>query len=532
MVQERIPMKTIIEVLKLKYQNECTDRRIARQLGISRPTIKKYLDLALSFGIGQWPIPGDQDGGMERLRNCLYPEKKISVSGYPLPDWSEVEKELNSGKKTGVTRQLLWQEYRLSHPKGLSYSQYCAHYAAYRKNRDFRIHLPHAPGEELYVDYSGPKVTIYPVGEKPFSVSIFIGVMGNSAYTFAYATKDMTTPSWIEAHQQMFRYLGGVPLALIPDCTKTAVILAHRYDPKLNRTYKEMSEHFGFTIAPARPLSPRDKGAAESGVLAAQRALLAPLRDIRYTSLAEFNRALRIRLDAFNRTPFQKRPYSRAEIFEAEDRPALGPLPEEPFETENWIQCRVHLDYHIAIDRFFYSVPFRLVREKVDVRLTAKTVEVFYREERVASHLRAADPRHLFHTLREHMPPAHQSYLDQSKEGFLKRAEAVGPHVVEFFQSLFSRRHYPPQAYRTCLGILSLLKDYPSERLNDACRMGLLMQTGSYRDIQGILKVGADLERSSPEGVPSVPAHENIRGQAYYTPAGERGPEGEEQKSR
>lgn len=528
MVQERIPMKIVIDVLKLKYQEKCTDRKIAQQLGISRPTVKKYLELAKASGIGQWPIPEDPDGGMERLRNCLYPEKKVSVSGAPVPDWSEVEKELKSGRKTGVTRQLLWQEYRLSHPNGLSYSQYCAQYAIYRKNRDFRIHLPHAPGEELYVDYSGPKVTIYPVGEKPFSVSVFVGVMGHSAYTFAYATKDMTTPSWIEAHRQMFHYLGGVPLALIPDCTKTAVILFHRYDPHLNRTYKEMSDHFGFTIAPARPLSPRDKGAAETGVLATQRALLAPLREIRYTSLAEFNRALRIRLDAFNRKPFQKRPLSRAEIFEAEDRPALGPLPAEPFETEDWIQCRVHLDYHIALDRFLYSVPCRLVREKVEVRLTAKTVEVFYREERVASHLRATDPRHRFSTLREHMPPSHQHYLDQSVEGFLKRAEEVGPHVVDFFQSLFSRRNYPPQAYRTCLGILSLLKDYPPKRVDAACGMGLLMQTGSYKDIQGILKVGADLGRNAPEGLPEAPAHENIRGQAYYTPAGERDPSGEE----
>lgn len=517
MVQERIPMNVVMEMLTLTYQEKLSNRKIALRLGISRLSVQKYQEQSREAGIDEWPLSKDADGGVERLRKALYPEKTVSVLGMPLPDWSQTEKELRSGKKNGVTRRLLWQEYRMEHPDGLSYSRYCAHYKEFRKRDDLRIHLPHAPGEELYIDYSGPKVLITPVTGKPFYAAIFVAVMGLSSYTFAYCTIDMKTPSWTEANRQTFQYLGGVPLAVIPDCTKTAVITSHRIDPRLNRTFREMSTHYGFLIAPARPLSPRDKGSVENGVLITQRALLAPLRHIKFTSIDELNRALRIRCDAFNREPFQARPGSRHQVFEEEDRPALSPLPSEPFETEAWISCRVHPDYHIAIGHFLYSVPCRLVGEEVDVRLTKRTVEIFYREERVASHPRNSDPRHRFRTCREHMPPNHRGYLDQSQKALLERAEQVGSGAVLFFQVLFLRRHYPPQAYRTCQGILGLLKAYSPERLNAACELAVQMQSGSYRDVQGILKTGADRKTPvSPDPVPSLPTHENVRGKEYY----------------
>ena len=516
MVMERISMNLVIDVLKLHYQDQCSNRGIAKRLGISRPTVQKYLDLTKEAGIDQWPVQEEEDGGVGRLRKILFPESTVSSSGAPLPEWSEVEKELNARKKSGVTRHLLWQEYRMAHPDGLGYSQFCAHFAEYRKKRDLRMHVPHAPAEELYVDYSGPKVWIYPVGKDPFQASIFVAVMGLSAYTFLYATPDMKTRSWIRAHRETFEYLGGVPKAIIPDCTKTAVLVAHRYDPALNRTYREMSAHYTFEIAPARPLSPRDKGAVETGVLSAQRALLAPIREVRFVSLSDLNRTLRERCDAFNQTPFQKRPNSRMVVFGEEDRPALGALPSEPFETEEWIVCRVHPDYHISVDRFLYSVPCRLVREQVDVRLTATTLEIFHREERVASHLRTTDPRKRFSTFKEHMPPNHRHYLDQSQEGYLERAGKAGPDVVRFIEALFRRRQYPAYAYRTCQGILSLLKEYPAHRVNAACALGLQMGTGSYKALEGILKHEMDRKALTPETKPSVPDHENVRGPAYY----------------
>ena len=390
---------------------------------------------------------------MERLREALYPEKKeTAVSGAAIPDWKEVEKELKQRKKSGVTRRLLWEEYRQAHPEGLGYSQFCALYKVHLKNRDLRLHLPHEPGEELYVDYSGPKIRIEPPGEKPYWVNLFVAVLGRSSYTFAYATPDMKAPSWIEAHRKTFEYLGGVPVAVVPDRTKTAVLSHCRIEPRLHRAFREMARHYGFEVHAARGGSPRDKGAVECGVLNAQRALIAPLRHRKFVSIGELNAALLEQLALFNRKPFQGRTDSRWTIFSEEDRPALGPLPTEPFETENWVTCSVYLDYHIALDHFYYSVPYRLVGKKVEVRITRRTVEIFYREERVASHPRATNSRDRFKTVRAHMPPDHKGHLDQSQELFQKRAAEVGPSAVAFIIGLCESRRYPPQAYRSCQG--------------------------------------------------------------------------------
>lgn len=518
MVRERIPMYNVLEVLKQRYQeNAKSVRKIAQSVGISRTTVRKYLDLAGSIGIRYWPLR-EETGDMARLRSALFPEKKeLSGSGTPTPDWTEVEKELKQRKKSGVTRRLLWEEYRVSVPEGLSYSQYCALYSRYLKNRDLRLHVPHAPGEELYVDYSGPKIRIEPPGQAPYDVCLFVAVMGRSSYTFAWATPDMKSPSWILAHRKTLEFLGGVPCAVIPDRTRTAIVSSHRVEPQLHRAFREMGAHYGFEISPARAYSPRDKGAVENGVLNAQRALMAPLRHRKFVSLEELNSALAERLGILNRTPFQGRSDSRETVFGEEDRPALRPLPKTPFETEDWITGVVHIDYHVTINHFFYSVPYGLVGEIVDIRLAARTVEIFFREERVASHLRSFNPRKRFTTLGTHMPPHHKGYLDASRETFLERAGRIGPGVVALFEEMFRRRNYPPLAYRSCQGVLGLRKAYADDRLNAACERAIRMQSFSYRTVEGILKHGT--EKCVPidsQGGSSAPLHENVRGKEYY----------------
>lgn len=519
MVRERIPMYNVLEVLRQRYQEKVSSvRKIAQSVNISRPTVQKYLDLAAAIGIGYWPLR-EETGDLSRLRSALFPDKKASASpGTPLPDWQEVEKELKQRKKSGVTRRLLWEEYRESVPEGLSYSQYCALYSKHLKNGDLRLHVPHAPGEELYVDYSGPKIRIEPPGQPPYFASLFVAVMGRSSYAFACVTPDMKTPSWIDAHRKTFEYLGGVPCSVIPDRTRTAVVSTHRIEPQLNRAFREMAAHYGFEVSPARAYSPRDKGAVENGVLNAQRALMAPLRHRKFVSIGELNAALLEQLEIFNRKPFQGRSDSRTTVFVEEDRPALGPLPQTPFETENWTAGVVHIDYHVAVNRFYYSVPYGLVGQTVDVRLAAKTVEIFFREERVASHLRSFNPRHRFSTLGAHMPPHHKGYLDQSREMFMEKAGRIGPAVVSLFKEMFRRRNYPPLAYRSCQGVLGLRKAYPDDRLNAACERAVRMQSFSYQTVEGILKHGTEkcvpLESLSEKS----PPHENVRGKEYYVP--------------
>lgn len=530
MVREGVPMFKVLEVLKERYgENVASVRRIAKAVGISRPTVQKYLDLAASLGICHWPLREEKDE-TAKLREALYPEKAgASRTGCLIPDWTEVEKDLTRKKKSGVTLWLLWEEYRAREPEGLGYSQFCRLFKNYQKRKDIPLHHPHAPGQELYVDYSGPKIRIEPPGVPPYWVSLFVAVLGRSGYTFAYATRTMRSASWILAHRKTFDYLGGVPTVVIPDRTTTAIVSRHRIEPRLHRAFRAMGEHYGFEIYPARPRRARDKGAVEKGVLDAQRTLVAPLRDRKFASIEELNIALRERLEIFNRNPFQKREGSRKTLFEEEDRPALGPLPRAPFELEDWRDYKVPPDHHIAIDKSYYSVPYALVGQEVTVRLTATAVEIFHREERVASHLRNHDRKNPYRTQAAHRPPNHKGYLEQSREGYLERAARIGPGTVLLFEGLFALRKYPPLAYRTCQGILALHRTYPAERIDAACTLALNLRSLSWRTVEGILKHGADRSGRTASGGTSPAFHENIRGAAAFLP--ETGPPSGENKN-
>ena len=519
MVREGIPMFKVLEVLKERYGEKVASvRKIAKSVGISRPTVQKYLDLAASVGIGHWPLK-DEEAEKARLREVLYPEMDgASRTGFVVPDWAEVEKDLTRKKKSGVTLRLLWQEYRAREPQGLGYSQFCRLFKDYRKTKDIPLHHPHAPGQELYVDYSGPKIRIEAPGEKPVWVSLFVAVLGRSDYLFAYATRNMRSASWILAHRKAFEYLGGVPTAVIPDRTKTAIISRHRIDPRLHPAFRAMGEHYGFEIFPARPQKARDKGGVENGVLNAQRALMAPLRHRTFASIGELNEALRERLEIFNRAPFQKREGSRRAVFEEEDQPALAPLPATPFELEAWEICRVPSDHHVPVERVYYSVPYALVGQDVTVRVTATTVEIFHREERVASHGRHHDRKNPYRTQEAHRPPNHKGYLEQSQECYLERASRIGPGVVAFFEELFVFRKYPPAAYRTCQGLLGLQRSYPGDRIDAACVMALNLHSLSWRTVEGILKHKTERSERKVPVKRSLRSHENIRGAAAFLP--------------
>ncbi len=519
MVREGIPMYKVLDVLKERYGEKVTSvRKIAKAVGISRPTVQKYLELAASLGICHWPLK-DEESEKARLREALYPEKEgESRTGFVVPEWAEVEKELTRKKKSGVTLWLLWEEYRQSHPEGMGYSQFCRLFKDYRKGKDIPLHHPHAPGQELYVDYSGPKIRIAPPGGKESWASLFVAVMGRSGYLFAYATRNMRSESWILAHRKTFEYLGGVPAVVIPDRTTTAIVSRDRIEPRLHRAFQAMGAHYGFDIFPARPKKARDKGAVEKGVLDTQRQLVAPLRHRTFISLEELNAALRERLEIVNRAPFQKREGSRRSVFEEEDRPALAPLPATPFELESWENCRVPPDHHVPVDRVFYSVPYTLIGEEVSVRVTVTTVEIFHREERVASHVRHHDRKDPYRTQAAHRPPNHKGYLEQSQERYLERASRIGPGVVLLFEGLFALRKYPPQAYRTCQGILALQRTYSGERIDAACVLALNLRSLSWRTVAGILKYGTD-RSGQKTATPASPAvHENIRGAAAFLP--------------
>ena len=418
--------------------------------------------------------------------------------------------------RSGVTLELLWQEYRERHPDGYQYSAFCLHYRAFAQRLPVTLRQSHAPGERLFVDYGGQTVPVIDAitGEE-HRAQIFVAVLGASNYTFVEATWSQGLADWLGSHARCLEFLGGVPELLVPDNLKSAVKSPSRYEPDLNPSYAELAAHYGVAVLPARARKPRDKAKVEAGVLLAQRWILARLRHQRFFGLDELNRAIRPLLAELNRRPFKRLPGSRQSAFETVDRPALKPLPPTRYEFAEWKRATVGIDYHVELERHYYSVPYRYARQPVDVRFTAATVEIFHHGERLASHPRSRLPgRHT--TAAAHLAPAHQAVAGWNAPRFLDWAARIGPHTQTAIERVLQARSHPQQGYRTALGILRLAKAYGNGRLEAACQRAARLRAISYRSLASILKHGLDRQTATPAQASLPLHHANVRGPAYY----------------
>ena len=418
-----------------------------------------------------------------------------------------------------MTLSLLWQEYRQTHPDGYAYSQYCELYRRWEKTLDPVLRQHYVAGERLFVDYCGPTM---PVGDRLTGevreAQIFVAVLGASDYTYVEATWTQGLPDWIGAHRRCFEFLQAVPALVIPDNIKSGVTSPCFYDPDLNHTYQKLAEHYGTAVLPTRVRKPRDKAKAESGVQGVERWILAPLRHRRFFSLAELNQALWELLAEYNRRPFQKLEGCRQSLFEELDRPALKPLPRQPYEYAEWRKARVNIDYHVEVDRHYYSVPYQLLRQEVEVRLTKTTVELLHKGQRVASHLRSFK-RGGHTTVLAHMPPNHREYVDWSPERLVRWAQKTGAATAAVVEQVLASRAHPVQGYRACLGILRLGKPHGPERLEAACGRALALHTFSYKSIKSILRHGLETQPLPLAPTASPPIHHaHIRGAHYFSP--------------
>src|SRR5262247_3394404 len=376
----------------------------------------------------------------------------------------------------------------------------------------------HRAGEKLFVDYAEQGIpVINSHSGEVHEVAIFIAVLGASNYTYAEATWSQSLPDWIGSHVRTFAALGGVPQVVVPDNLKAAVSRPHRYEPTLNRTYAELAQHDGVAIVPARAARPRDKAKVEVGVQVVERWILARLRHHTFFSLLELNTAIADLLVLLNQRPFKKLSGSRQSVFEALDRPALRPLPAQPYEYAEWKLVRVNIDYHVEVDGHYYAVPYALVKQQLEVRLTAQVVEVFYHGKRVASHPRVfLKGRHS--TIAAHMPTAHRHYVEWTPQRLIRWAATSGEATARVVETILASRPHPQQGFRSCLGLMRLGKSYGAERLEAACRRALTLGACSYKSIESILKHGLDrtpLPATPPP--PAAPRHANIRGPEYYS---------------
>jgi transposase len=496
--------------LRLHHAGRRSNREIAQAVRVSPTTVADYLRRARQAGLS-WPLA---EGLTERAMDlALFPPTAASRVKRPEPDWAAVHRQLG---RSGVTLDLLWQEYRERHPDGYQYSAFCLHYRAFAQRLPVTLRQSHAPGERLFVDYSGQTVPVIDAitGEE-HRAQIFVAVLGTSNYTFVEATWSQGLADWLGSHVRCLEFLGGVPELLVPDNLKSAVKSPSRYEPDLNPSYAELAAHYGVTVLPARARKPRDKAKVEAGVLLAQRWILARLRRQRFFGLDELNRAIQPLLADLNRRPFKRLPGSRQSVFETVDRPALKPLPPARYEFAEWKRAVVGIDYHVELERHYYSVPYRYARQPVDVRSTAATVEIFHRGERLASHPRCRLPgRHT--TAAVHLAPAHQAVAGWNAQRFLDWAARIGPQTQTVIERVLQARAHPQQGYRTALGILRLAKAYGNDRLEAACQRAARLQAISYRSLASILKHGLDRQIPTPTQAPLPLQHANVRGPAYY----------------
>ena len=512
MAAERLTMRQIREALRLKWELGYSDRQAASACGVSRPTIKAYVARATAAGL-RWPLPEDLDDSA--LEQRLFPPSPVMAPGTrPLPDFAVMHQEL---RHKGVTLMLLWEEHKATQPDGLQYSQYCEHYRRWAARLKPSMRQVHRAGERCFVDYAGHTVAVIdPRTGELRTAQIFVAVLGASHYCYAEATWGQSLPDWIGSHGRALRYFGGVPELLVPDNLASGVTRAHRYEPLLNPTYREMATHYGTAILPARVRKPRDKAKVETAVQLVERWILARLRHRQFFSLAELNAAIAALLEDLNTRPLQMLPGNRRSQFEQIDRPALRPLPTTPYVFAEWTCARVHIDYHVAVDGHYYSAPYTLIGQQLDVRLTAHTVEVFRRGQRVAAHTRSHDKgRHT--TLPEHMPAAHREYAHWTPARLIAWASKTGVATAKLVELLMARRAHPQQAFRACLGIMRLGKTYGDARLEAACLRALQIGAHSYRSLESILRRGLD-QQELPLETASTPSpdHDNVRGPGYY----------------
>jgi transposase len=518
-------MRKIHEVLRLHFDNHLGQRQIARSAAVSQSTVHEYLARFAASGLS-WPLP--EDVGAQQLEQQLFPAaeacgQKAPTLTYPPPDWPQIERELHSHKY--MTLQLVWEEYRQSNPDGYSYSRFCHHYREWKGLQDLVLRQVHRPGERMFVDWAGAKVLLDdPQTGTREQCSVFVAVLGASSYSYAEATRTQQLADWIGAHTRALEFFGGVPELVVPDNAKTGVIRACRYDPDLNPTYQEWARHYGVGVLPARPYKPRDKAKVENGVLVAGRWILAVLRRRQFFSLPHLNQTIRELLVQLNERPFKKQPGSRASRFAELDQPRLRPLPERRFEDDLWARATVNIDYHVAFDHNFYSVPYCLAGKSVDVRATATAIEIFHNGDRVASHVRSREVNQAV-TEASHRPKAHQAHQDWPPSRIVDWARKSGPHTALAVDTILQSYPHPEMGYRSCLGLIRMANRYGSDRMEAACERILLTGTVRYRSIKSVLEKQLDrqpLPGQESEPKPSAVSHENVRGAEYFAEGGTR----------
>lgn len=502
----RLEMKTVHEVLRLHFELGLTQREIATSTGASLGTVSGIITKARDAGI-KYPVTlSNKD-----LGSILYPPSQKEGKQNPHePDVEHIHKEM---QKKGVTLTLLWEEYKTEHPDGLMLTQFCERYRTFRKQNDVYMRKTYKAGERVMVDWAGLTMSYTNETGEKLPAYIFVAALPASAYLFVEPFRNMEERSWIDAHVHTFEYFGGVPLITVPDNPKTGITTADYHDPVENRTYTEMARHYGVAIVPARVKKPRDKAHAEKGVQIAENRIIAKLRNRQFHDFDELWVAVRDELEIVNRAPFKKLPGSRLSVFTETEQPLLRPLPPARYEFANWKKVKAGMDYHVQYDDHYYSVSYTYAGKHLYLRATTNVIEVFFEQERIASHIRSYSSQIRYVTLQEHMPSNHRAMADWTSGRFESWAKKFGPDTHNYICFLMERKEHPEQSFRTCAGILRMGESVSVTSMELICRVAKEKNIFTYKYFNILFKQMASGHDQKPI---SPVQHKNLRGSSYY----------------
>ena len=509
--KKEVTFQKLREILRLGLKHRMGNREISRSCSVSHVTVGGYLKQAKESSLTWNDVESLEE---PELRQLIQGTHGISLKrSKPEPNWQYIHSEL--GRK-GVTLQLLWEEYKEQYPDGYQPTQFGDLYRKWKGTISPSMRQNHKAGDKLFVDYAGQTIPIQiQKTQQTHQAQIFVAVLGMSNYTYAEATWDQALQSWISSHVNAFEYFQGVPRLLVPDNLKSAVSKPNRYDPDINPTYYEMASHYTTAILPARVRKPQDKAKVEVAVQIVERWILAALRNRTFFNLHSVNQEIRTLLEKLNDKPFQKLSGSRRSWFNSTERATLLPLPEIRYEIAEWKNVKVNIDYHVELNRHYYSVPYRHIHQKVQLRHTKNTVEIFLKGKRIASHGKnSLTGGHT--TIHEHMPTGHREHLEWSPSRILQWAEKIGQSAKSVVYTIMKSRKHPEQGYRSCLGILRLGKHYGPCRLESACARAVEYGEFRYKYIRTILEKGLDKQNSELPNTQPQQNHRNVRGGTYF----------------
>jgi transposase len=500
-------MRKTREIIRLTVGG-LADRAVARACGVSASTVGSAVRAAKAAGLHQWPLPELSDG---ELKGMLFGS---AGDGHrcPPPDFGEIDREL---RRKHMTLQLLWGDYRAAHPDGYGYSRFCELFREWRRGRgqEATMRFEHRAGETLFVDWTGATVP-YLEGGAERQAAVFVAVLGASDYIYAGVYRDMTQGNWLQAHMDAFERIGGVPEKVVPDNPRTGVSRACIYDPELNPAYRELAEHYGVAVIPARPAKPRDKPKAENAVRNVGQQVLARLGRMQFLAFGELRSKTAELVEELNRRPFAKREGCRLSLFEEVERPELKPLPVQPFSRGEWRKATVFKDYHIELGGLYYSVPVQHIGAVVEVRLSGDALEIYRDGLRIAAHPRTPPDGKRASTYPEHMPPEHRAIVERTAGDYLEKAARCGPNCLQLMSLVLVKYPRPELAFRSCQGIVRLAGQYGHERMERACMRSLEAGSARYDTVRNLLANGLE-SLSGPPDPPPIP-HANVRGSGYY----------------